>query len=184
MSKTNLKRRKILSVVASLLVVGLIICLGFVLYNRQQPRVTTASPVIHQLPSQQNSSGTKTPTTSNGINQGTSTNSSNPSTTPIVTNQNQWTTSASGLITIKQPLNNADVKPGFTLAGSSTVNNVQYTLIDNDVGVISQGALNVVNGDFSATINFQSHASSGRLDVYSTESNGREINEVEITVNF
>jgi len=50
------------------------------------------------------------------------------------------------------------------------------------MGVISQGIIQVVNGKFSATVNFPSHSNSGRLDVYSTDSNGKEINEVQLNV--
>jgi hypothetical protein len=61
---------------------------------------------------------------------------------------------------------------------------VQYTLIDNNVGVISQGTIPVVNGNFSATIDFSPTATAGRLDVFTTDANGKEINEVQLQVNF
>ncbi len=186
MSKNKARHVKVKLLAVALVVV----CVGVIAFllidNRQHPRVTTLSPVIHQITTQSTSSNTtsKSPSTSNGISQGTSTNNSNPSSTPVNTSESQWTTSQSGVITVKEPYNDQTISSGFTLTGTSTVNNVQYTLIDNDVGVISQGALNVVNGNFSAAINYQAYATSGRLDVYSTEPNGRQINEVEIMVNF
>ncbi|MEI9913719.1 MAG: Gmad2 immunoglobulin-like domain-containing protein [Candidatus Saccharibacteria bacterium] len=101
------------------------------------------------------------------------------------TNSSQWVSSTSGVITVKQPIANASVQSGFTLSGSATVSQINYTLIDNSVGVISEGTLNVVNGNFSGNINFSSHSSSGRLDVYSTSTpGGAEQNEIEISVSY
>lgn len=76
------------------------------------------------------------------------------------------------------------MKPGGDVYGVATVDKVQYRLIDNTAGVISQGFINVVNGNFSAAITFKPYASTGRLDVYSLDANGREVNEVQVPVNF
>jgi hypothetical protein len=105
--------------------------------------------------------------------------------TPVNNNSSLWTESQSGVITVKDPLQNATIASGASLVGSATASQVQYTLIDNDVGVISQGTVNVINGTFSASINFQSTATSGRLDVYTSDpTTGKEMNLVEIPVNF
>lgn len=106
-------------------------------------------------------------------------------TATATTNSKQWVTSASGAITVKQPIGNATFQSGGTLSGSATVPQVDYTLIDNSTGVISEGTLNVVNGNFSGNIQFASQSSSGRLDVYSTSTpGGPEQNLIEITVYF
>ncbi len=52
------------------------------------------------------------------------------------------------------------------------------------VYVISTNSINVINGKFSAVVNFKPVSQSGRLDVYSTDPNGKEINLIEIPVNF
>lgn len=125
----------------------------------------------------------KTVTTNTGVNKGTSTDNNGVS--PIVsTDSSKWTVSTSGLLTVKSPLQNSKITSGVNLSGIASVNQIQYRLIDDQVGVISQGIINVVNGSFSANINFVPHSTSGRLDVFNTDSNGREINEVQIKVVF
>lgn len=100
------------------------------------------------------------------------------------TSPSQWVTSTSGNITVKQPIANSKLGNGSVLSGSAKVSDVHYRLIDSNVGVIAQGMLGVVNGDFSGTLQFTPHSSVGRLDVFSTETDGTEINEVQITVAF
>lgn len=111
----------------------------------------------------------------------TSTNGTPSSSTP----PSQWSTSQSGQITVKQPYANETIQSGAVLSGTALVSQVYFTLIDNQVGVVDQGTLNVVNHAFSGTLNFTPHASSGRLDVYSTNTpGGAEMNLIEIGVNF
>lgn len=146
----------------------------------QHPHKSILSPVIHSLPTQ-STNNIKSPTGSAGIDQGSSTTVKN---SPITTSPGQWTTSQSGEITLKEPINNALISSGAILAGAASVNYVGYTLIDNQVGVISQGTIPVNNGAYSAKINFKSYAKGGRLDVYSTAPSGKEENIIEINVNF
>jgi len=114
------------------------------------------------------------------ISGGTDTNgAANASTDP-----SQWVVSDSGNITVKQPVANAKLQSGAVLSGSAKVSTVNFRLIDSNVGVISEGTLNVVNGNFSGTLNFTPQSSSGRLDVFSTDSQGVELNEVQISVSF
>jgi hypothetical protein len=61
---------------------------------------------------------------------------------------------------------------------------VNYRLIDDQVGVISQGTIKVVAGNFSAAVNFKPYAKTGRLDVFTTDDNGKESNEVQVQVAF
>jgi cytoskeletal protein RodZ len=127
------------------------------------------------------SSTSKTPGSSNRtISGGTDTNGSTSSST----SSNQWTISASGDITVKQPTANAKLQSGTVLSGSAKVPKVNFRLIDDSVGVISEGSFNVVNGNFSGTLNFTPQASTGRLDVFSTNDQGVELNEVQISVRF
>lgn len=100
------------------------------------------------------------------------------------TNSSQWITSASGNITVEQPIANAAIQSGNTLSGTAKVSSVNYRLVDNSVGVISEGTLSVVNGKFSGNLNFTPHSSGGRLDVFSTAPNGAELNEIEIAISF
>ncbi len=97
---------------------------------------------------------------------------------------NSATSSSSGLITLMQPSSNSTISNGAIIYGTSKLSEVGYTLIDNKVGVISQGSLNVINGIFSGRMLFTPHSTTGRLDVYSTNAQGVQSNEIEINVNF
>jgi len=130
-----------------------------------------------------NSKGDKVPTTPNSANQGTPTDK-NGSSTNNLPSSDQWLTSASGVITVKLPTSNTTFKSGDTMTGSAKVDQVQYILIDNQAGVVSQGPVKVVNGTFTAAINFKAYGDSGRLDVFTTEPNGKEINLVQVPLKF
>jgi hypothetical protein len=103
---------------------------------------------------------------------------------PASTDSSQWTISSSGLITVKQPTANSRLQDGSSIVGSSKLDQVHYRLKDNKVGVIAQGTLDVVNGNFSGTLHFQPQGTGGQLDVFSTDSQGVEYNEVQIYVSF
>lgn len=94
----------------------------------------------------------------------------------------QWTTSSSGLVSVHQPAANATVTSGTVLSGTAQVDKVYFRVISDSVGVVAQGSLSVVNDNFSGTLNFQTQAGGGRLDVYSYDANGVEINEVQIPI--
>jgi hypothetical protein len=129
------------------------------------------------------STGNKTTSTNTSINKGTATDNNGVS--PVVTtDSSKWIVSSSGLLTVKSPLENDKIATGVSLTGIASVDQIQYRLVDDQVGVISQGFINVVDGTFSANISFVTHSTTGRLDVFSTDSGGREINEVQIQVTF
>ena len=107
-------------------------------------------------------------------------NSSNSSTAST----NSATSSSSGLITLIQPSSNSTISNGAIIYGTSKLSEVGYTLIDNRVGIISQGSLSVINGVFSGRMLFTPQSTTGRLDVYSTNAQGVQSNEIEINVNF
>jgi hypothetical protein len=125
---------------------------------------------------------TKSPTSNNGTPSGSSTDTGGAAAT--TTNSSQWITSKSGVITLKQPIANSTLQDGVIISGSASVSQVNFRLIDNTVGVIDQGTLNVVNGNFSGILHFQSKATSGQLDVFSTGPNAIEINEIQVSINF
>jgi hypothetical protein len=121
---------------------------------------------------------------SDGVNQGNDTDRNGRLPSGISSNPSDWSTSASDLITDKTPQENGIFTPSAVVAGTASVGRVQYTLIDSQLGVISQGFINVVNNNFSAAVNFSSHTSTGRLDLFSTDANGKELNEVQVDVKF
>jgi hypothetical protein len=178
------KHHKFISIVSLL-----IIALGAVYYFHIRPanqivRQPVPKATIKQLPTPTNTSTTSQPAGSTSAIQGTATDNAGQSPTPITSSQNQWTQSQSGVITLQQPIASSTIASGFVLNGLASVSSVSYTLIDNQSGVISQGVIKVVGGKFSATVGFKSTSTTGRLDVFSTDPNGKEINEVQIPVNF
>jgi hypothetical protein len=128
-------------------------------------------------------SGGPSSTTGQGVRQ-TAANDTNGQ-SPANTLPGQWATSASGLITLRSPVANSTFKSGGIISGTAKVSKVWYRLVDDNAGVISQGApLNVVGGKFSATLNFHAYGKTGKLDVFSFNSNGAETNEVSVPLRF
>jgi hypothetical protein len=182
--KKKLPRKIVILTVAVLLA---LVAVGlYYLRKRNTPKVSpTPAATIHQLPAQPAANnGEKSTQASSGTNKGTVADNQGQAGSPVNTSPSQWTTSASGVITVKQPISSATIKSGVQLAGTATVSKIQYRLIDNQSGVVSEGFINVVNGNFSGNISFQSHSSSGRLDVFTATDTGVESNEVQIPVNF
>jgi hypothetical protein len=146
--------------------------------------VSSPSAAIKKLPAHPlANNGEKQPDASTGTNKQTATDNHGQAPSSS-TDQSKWLSSQSGAIVVKSPGSNSTFKPGGQLYGSSSLAEVQYRLIDNQVGVISQGPVSVVSGNFSATVNFTASSGSGRLDVFSTDANGKEYNEVQVPVNF
>lgn len=93
--------------------------------------------------------------------------------------------SASGLLSVISPASGDTISTGATLRGTAkNSSEVQYRIIDNTVGVIGQGALKVVNGRYSGTLQFTPQASSGRIDIFTYNSNYQEQNNVQVQVQF
>lgn len=92
--------------------------------------------------------------------------------------------SESGLITVTQPDKDGTVRQGSVIAGAakSGVDKVQYRLVDEGVGVVAQGSLDIVNGVFSGKLQFTPRSETGRLDIFSFDSTGSEINTIELPV--
>jgi hypothetical protein len=145
--------------------------------------VTVGTAVPSRAAKDTNAPVDKSPTQSAGHrNIGTATDSNGQAKT--TTDSNQWVSSASGVVTVKQPLANASLRDGDILSGSAKADKVHYRLSDNEVGVISQGDLNVVDGNFSGTLHFSSKGTGGRLSVFTTDAMGVEYNEVQINLSF
>ena len=159
----------------------------FLFHKRPSSSTISSSGIIHQLPEQPATSNGRTgPQSSSSFTQGTATNNQNAtSSTTSSSSPSQWTVSKSGVITVKEPTADSTVKTGFTLAGTATINKIQYRLIDDTAGVISQGFITVNDGAFSVSVSFRAYSNSGRLDVFNTDPNtGAEQNEVQIPINF
>lgn len=91
--------------------------------------------------------------------------------------------STSGVVTVLSPAKNGLLASGSVLRGTAKeVTKVQYRVIDDNVGVIAQGSLDVVNGTYSGTLQFKAYAKTGRLDVYTYDSQFQEINEVQLPI--
>lgn len=97
---------------------------------------------------------------------------------------NSWTTSSSGEITVYNPAKNSSVSNGFVLSGKSSYDNISFRLIDDISGVIAQGNLSVINGEFSGSFNYSTESKSGRLDVFNSSDSGVEKNNIEIPIIF
>lgn len=154
-------------------------------HYRPKPKVSPVpTPTITSLPTTSSGSPEKNVSTPGGNNSGNATDNNGQANSPVTTSPSQWTQSQSGVIVVKQPGANSKISSGALLFGTAKASKVQYRLIDNQTGVISQGFINVVNNNFSANLNFTSHGSSGRLDVFTADDNGVESNEVQIGVSF
>jgi hypothetical protein len=176
------KHNKSSYIVGSVIVL-LVVVLGVIgavhLFHKSTPGKAMSSSGSNSLPP-------KNPTTSTlQTNNGTAEDQGGKiSSNDISSNPSDWTVSDSGQTTLKAPIKSSTLKPGGLIAGSAVGPTVQYRLIDSQVGVISQGSISVVGGNFSATVNFTPYAKDGRLDVFNVDSQGREINEVQIPVKF
>lgn len=100
------------------------------------------------------------------------------------TPSSKWTAASSGNITLHSPTSGTKVKSGDLVSGTAKVSVVQYRLVDNQAGVLAMGQLSVVNGKFSGSLQFRPYSSAGRLDVFSYNAGGAEINSLEVNVKF
>ena len=175
---------------------GIIILVAAVLVVLQLTHVThffehsptvrgAGKPLTHLASTPDNKPKSVQPTSSVNITGDTDEHGAQVSNTP--TNSSDWSISTSGLITVKLPSANGTFTSGDTIEGSAQSGPVFYTLIDNQEGEISQGEISVVNGNFTASVQFTHIASGGQLDVFNTTTgqyNGKQENVVQIPVNF
>jgi hypothetical protein len=124
---------------------------------------------------------TKDEPSRNDVSEGGAANT--PATDPT-TPSNQWAVSQSGVVTVYSPVEGSTFSNGATLSGASKSSAVSFRLVDNEVGQIASGTLDVVNGKYSGKLSFSSKGSTGVLKVYTTTSDGSEVNLVKINVKF
>lgn len=110
------------------------------------------------------------------------TDTNGSSSTPA--NASDSTSSSNGEIVVYAPTKNSLLTSGATVSGTSSLSKVSYRIVDTEVGMISTGTLNVVDGKFSGTIQFQTNAKSGQLDFFGTQNDGNEFDNLSIPVNF
>lgn len=149
-------------------------------------KVSAPSKKIKELPVSSKNSGNKNPSGGASINtEGTATDKNGQVPSGVSSDPSQWSTSSSRLITVKAPLRNSTFKSGDIVTGSTSVSDtVQYRLVDDQQGVIAQGSISVVNGNFTASIEFNHYGNGGNLDIFTIDQNGRETNEVQILLKF
>lgn len=179
----NVKHNKALTITIIALVViivGVVLVIFFSKKNSENSaRTTSTAPTAQGDYSGGDNRQNADSTSTQG---GAVDNHGQSSSTP--TDQSTWKTSDSGVITLKQPISGSTLKSGTELSGVATLDKIQYRLVDNAVGVIAQGALTVVSGGFSGTLQFQARSKTGSLAVFSFDDQGREVNRVEIPVAF
>jgi hypothetical protein len=183
MKSLNIKTKYLISIA---LIMG-ILFVGFIYFKPKPeiPRQPIPTATIKNLPAQPNpASGDKNVQSATGSTKGTAKDLHGQPSNNASTDPSNWAQSKSGNLTLKQPLSGGLISDGANVTGSANVGKVQYRLIDDQSGVISQSSINVVDGNFAATISYQHKGSTGRLDVFSTNPDGTEINEVQIPVKF
>ena len=98
--------------------------------------------------------------------------------------ESQWTTSKDKATVVYFPGINNTLKNGSLVTGRTTNSSISFRLIDNVQGIIAQGNIKVVNGLYSGTLNFTTKGKIGRLDIFSTNSDGVEKSNIEIEVRY
>jgi hypothetical protein len=94
------------------------------------------------------------------------------------------TISSSGETTVYSPQQNTLISPGATITGSSKLSTVFYRIVDDFSGVISSGRLSVVGGEFSGTLEFDTSATEGRIDLFGAKTDGTEYSNVQIQIRY
>lgn len=100
------------------------------------------------------------------------------------TDPDKWTFSKSGDVTVYSPTYGQSTKSGDQISGKTNLSSISFRIIDDASGVIATGKLKVVQGQFSGTIDFESNADKGRIDIFGTLDSGKEFSNVEIPVKF
>lgn len=178
------KHRKI-KVLLPIVAVVIILCVGFLIYKMASSNEETTTPTTSNLPTAQSDYNSRTKPEPSNVNTPEGTAADNGGEIVNVSPENQWTTSKSGLLTLYQPTKAAKLTPGATISGKTEVQQVSYRLVDNSVGVIAQGSLKVVGGNFSGSLQFSARGNGGTLEVFTVDpTTDREINGVTIDVQF
>lgn len=97
---------------------------------------------------------------------------------------NSGVSSDSQNITLYNPVKNQRLKSGDSITGKASTQTVYYRISDDINGMISNGQLKVVDGKFSGIINVNTSAKNGTFEVYSFNTEGQEINNINIEVTY
>jgi len=174
---SRISKRQIISII----LVCVVLATGAYLWHRHSEK-PVAKTTSKQASAQSNftKGGGHESSTNTGVTQGSATDNKGDAS---ATQGETGTSSASGEVTVVSPAKNGTLTSGDVVRGTATgASQVQYRLIDDNVGVIAQGGLGVVNGTFSGKLQFKAHASTGRLDVYTLNDQGQETNEVQLQI--
>lgn len=189
------KHKKSVPVGRILLIGGLVILIaGIVLFALEKAHVTNfyGKPVEGAESAKTTSTATTAQSdftggdvrndSSSSKNEGVATDNNGQITS--VPSKDNWSTSASGNITLYEPSSNSLFTDGSVVSGASTLPVVSYRLIDDVSGMIANGTLKVVGGHFSGMIQFSSNGSQGRLDIFSATDDGVESDSIELPIRF
>ncbi len=186
----NTKKSKNKKILAVCLVIAVGLVAGVFLYKKNkdnQPVVDTSSKTTSTAPTAQSDftgGNDRDPGNTDGEDDGSGIVEDANGDISNTPSRSGWTTSKSGEVTVYGPVSNGSLKSGDMLTGKTSAKTVNFRLIDDISGVISEGQLNVVSGKFSGKFNFKTRADQGRLDVFLTKSDGTEYGNVELTVRF
>lgn len=182
------------SYIIAILIVIILILLGLLYLNSSNTNSASSTTLPGSTTSTTGISGNQNNThslhTKNGISQGgvipDTIGSTGATTTTIsIPPQNEWQYSSNGSIVLQFPTQNTAFVSGQPIVGLSSITPVSFLLVDNTVGKIAGGTLNVVNGKFDSSIEFTPHSKSGVLQIYHPNpSNGAEQDIININVNF
>lgn len=173
-------------IILLLIVIILVVLASIVLYWHDHSKTTpTPATSASVSVSKKTTPTSQTPPASNNSTGQGGVIDQNGQTSGALPPSSDWVSSSNGAITLQQPSANTVLQSGATLSGTANVNNVQFILSDNSVGLIAEGNLNVVNGKFSGILKFTPHAKTGTLEVYyPNPANGAEEDIINIDVNF
>lgn len=190
MIKTLIKSKKLYIFLSVLLVA--VFCIlelsgktSFILENRKSNMPQEDAKTTSTLPTAQSSftdGDSRVPANTSNTNEGVVTDTQGGSVSPAP--ESQWSVSSTGFITVYSPARSGVLKTGDTLSGKASTPSVSFRLIDDVSGVIAEGRLSVKDGMFSGKFDFSTSGTEGRLDIFSTLTNGKEENNIEIPVRF
>ena len=135
-------------IVIAALVGGL---LAYKLHRNKNTTDTTDAKTTSTAPMAQQdyTSGGDRPIASNTTDKGSAAVADSQGQQATVPDKSQWIVSKTGEITVYTPQNNQLLINGIEVTGASTLPTVNYRVIDDVSGMISQGQLTVVAGKFS-----------------------------------
>jgi len=176
---TNKRKIILATIVLLALALGIV---GFTLWKNQS--IHLATETTSKEPSSQSNftSGGKREVVPSTNNEGIITDTGGN--TSSIPPSGDWSSSASGAITVYSPAKNSLLSTGQILSGISTLDRVSFRIIDSVSGVIAQGSLGVVGNKFSGNFSFDTTAKEGRLDIFTVNADGVESNVIEIPVRF